>query len=272
MTSTRKKIPLNVETSVLTKSRRRCCLCVHVDGDWNAKLGQIAHLDQDPSNNAVDNLAFLCLKHHSTYDSKASQHKNFTEAEVKHWRDELCRALTKLLTPTLSTPLPIPGAARADELRARDLETIKTALRTIHWPTLDNHIQELPLLIFDPIFHFWEGFNGVVSSSLFHIYDSSIASSIRELHRQWSVTVSFGIHYMPKGNGSYIFANLGHRPLTDEEERDWERIRKAALALTGVKRRLLDRIRRVFKEVDIEELSNEAWSEYSAYQNRFSVE
>ena len=269
MTPARKKIPLNAESSVLTKSRRRCCLCAHVDGDWSAKLGQIAHLDQDPSNNTVGNLAFLCLQHHSTYDSKTSQHKNFTEAEVRHWRDELYRALTTLPTPMLPNLLPISGA-RADERRARDLENIKTALRSIHWPSLDNHIQELPLLIFDPIFHFWEGFNGVVSSSLFHIYDSSAANAIRELHRQWSVTVSFGIHYMPKGNGSYIFANPDHRPLTDQEERDWEKIRKAALALANAKRILLDHIRRAFEEVDIEKLSNEAWSEYSAFQNRFS--
>jgi hypothetical protein len=150
-------------------------------------------------------------------------------------------------------------------------ETIKTVLRTIHWPTLDNHIQELPLLVFDPIFHFWEGFNGVVTSSLFHIYDPVLASEIQRLHRQWGVTVSFGIHYMPKGNGSYIFVNPGHRPLTSEQERDWERIQKAALALTDVKKKLLDHIRRAFEEVDIERLSNEAWSEYLAFQNRFSL-
>ena len=270
MTAARKKIPLNAETVVLTASRRRCCLCAYLDEDWNAKLGQIAHLDQDPSNNASDNLAFLCFMHHSIYDSKASQHKNFTILEVKHWRDELCRALTELPTPTLSTPLLISGRARTDEYRARDLETIKTVLRSIHWPTLDNHIQELPLLIYDPIFHFWEGFNGVISSSLYHIYDSSIASAIQELHRQWSVTVSLGIHYMPKGNGSYIFANPGHRPLTHEEERDWGRIQKASVALAKVKGRLLGHIRRAFGELDIDKLSSEAWREYSAFQNRFS--
>lgn len=227
-------------------------------------------MDQDPSNNAADNLAFLCLTHHSTYDSKASQHKNFTLLEVKHWRDELCRALAEIPVPTLSGSPPITGTGRADERRARDLETIKAVLRSIHWPTLDNHIQELPLHIYDPIFHFWEGFNGVVSSSLFHIYDSSAASAIRELYRQWSITVSFGIHYMPKGNGSYIFANPDHRPPTREEEIDWEKIRKAAVALANAKRRFLSRIRRVFEEVDIEKLSDEAWSEYSAFQNRFS--
>jgi len=215
-------------------------------------------------------LAFLCLAHHSQYDTKASQHKNFTEAEVKHWRGELYRALAQLTPPALSNLLQKPRATGADERRKRDLEAVKTALRTIHWPTLDNHIRELPLLVFDPIFHFWEGFNGVVSGSLFHIYDSSLASEIRRLHRQWAVTVSLGIHYMPKGNGSYIFANPGHRPFTNEQERDWERIRKAALALTDSKQRLLDHIRRGFQEVDIERLSNDAWRDYLAFQNRFS--
>ncbi len=242
MTVARKRIPPKVETAVLLKSRRRCCLCVHIDDDCSAKFGQIAHLDRDPSNDAEDNLAFLCLVHHTTYDSKASQHKNFTVAEVKHWREELYRALAQLSPPTISNPLQRSRATQEGERRKRDLETLKTLLRTIHWPTLDNHIQELPLLVFDPIFHFWEGFNGVVSGSLFHVYDSSLASEIQRLHLQWGVTVSFGIHYMPKGNGSYIFANPGHRPFTTEQERDWERIRKAALALTDVKKGLLDLI------------------------------
>jgi len=270
MTAARKKIPPKVEALFRVKSRRRCCLCVHVDGDSKVKRGQIAHLDQNPSNNAEDNLAFLCFPHHSDYDSKASQHKNFTEEEVKHWRQELYRALAQLPTPAVSIPLPESRAAQADECRNRDLETINTVLRTIHWPTLDLHIQELPLLVFDPIFHFWEGFNGVISSSLFHIYDSSLASEIHELHRQWGVTVSQGVHYMPKGNESYIFADPSHGPFTSEEERDWRRIQKAALALTVVKKQLLDHIRRSYQEVDIEKLSSEAWSEYVAFQNQFS--
>ena len=155
--------------------------------------------------------------------------------------------------------------------RKRDLETVKTVLRTIHWPTPDNHIEGLPDQMDNSIFHFWEGFNSLVSGSLFHIYNPELRSEIQELHRQWSTTVSFGIHYMPRGDGSYRFENPSHPPLTGEQERDWERILKAALALTDAKKRLLDHVRRDFEEVDITKLSNEAWRDYLVFQKRFSL-
>ena len=78
-----------VEARVLTRSARRCCLCFYLMHDLNPKEGQIAHLDHDPTNSAEDNLAFLCLAHHSLYDSRTSQHKNYTIREVKEAREAL---------------------------------------------------------------------------------------------------------------------------------------------------------------------------------------
>lgn len=91
----RKRIPIEVETAVLTKSARRCTLCFLLSGDLNEKHGQIAHIDQDPSNYALDNLAFMCLEHHSLYDSRTSQHKNYTIAEVKAGRVQLYEAIAQ---------------------------------------------------------------------------------------------------------------------------------------------------------------------------------
>jgi len=93
-----------IETRVLTQSARRCCLCFYIDQDLSEKEGQIAHLDQDPANGSEDNLAFLCLKHHSRYDSKTSQHKNYTIHEVKAHRAALREALANVTAaPALPT-------------------------------------------------------------------------------------------------------------------------------------------------------------------------
>ena len=78
-----------VEAHVLMRSARRCCLCLYLKRDFSEKEGQIAHLDHDKSNGAEDNLAFLCLPHHSLYDSRTSQHKNYTILEAKAARDRL---------------------------------------------------------------------------------------------------------------------------------------------------------------------------------------
>jgi hypothetical protein len=71
------------EAAVLGKAARRCVLCFALDGNLDEQHGQIAHLDRDRSNSAEGNLAFMCLKHHSIYDSTTRQHKNYTIEEVK---------------------------------------------------------------------------------------------------------------------------------------------------------------------------------------------
>jgi len=85
----RKKIPRNIETAVLAQSARRCTLCFCLNGDLSEKIGQIAHLDEDRTNDSEDNLAWMCRVHHSLYDSKTSQHKNYTIDEVKAARAKL---------------------------------------------------------------------------------------------------------------------------------------------------------------------------------------
>ena len=91
----RQPIPKSVETQVLTKSLRRCCLCYGLNGEISQKEGQIAHLDQDRSNHRPDNLAWLCFAHHDSYDSQRSQGKGFTEREVKTYREQLWGAIAQ---------------------------------------------------------------------------------------------------------------------------------------------------------------------------------
>src|SRR5947207_954201 len=87
-------MPENVETEVLVKCRRRCCICFGLKQDYCEKQGQIAHLDHDPGNNDPDNLAFLCFDHHDRYDSRTSQSKGLTAKEVRAYREKLWDAAT----------------------------------------------------------------------------------------------------------------------------------------------------------------------------------
>jgi hypothetical protein len=94
----RKPLPKNIETTVLIRSRRRCCICFGLDRDTRLKSGQIAHLDKNSGNHAEANLAFLCFDHHDEYDSISSQRKNFTIGEVKAFREELRATINKAFT------------------------------------------------------------------------------------------------------------------------------------------------------------------------------
>ncbi|MBA4422972.1 MAG: hypothetical protein C0390_07695 [Syntrophus sp. (in: bacteria)] len=96
----RKQTSPDAVVDVMTVCRRRCCLCFGLRADTNEKKGQIAHLDRDPSNNEVDNLAFLCLDHHDQYDSRTSQSKGLTIDEVKRYRTELLAFVARTIPPS----------------------------------------------------------------------------------------------------------------------------------------------------------------------------
>lgn len=98
----RKSIPTSTQTDLFIQSARRCCICFGLNHDYNVKQGQIAHLDHNPSNNDIDNLAFLCLDHHDNYDSKTKQSKNFTIHEVKSHRQTLYSAVSDFKTQAYS--------------------------------------------------------------------------------------------------------------------------------------------------------------------------
>jgi len=85
----RRRIPPQIEESVLVLSRRRCCLCYGLNRDLGIKPGQIAHLDGRNDNNDLDNLAFMCFEHHDQYDSRTSQSKGLTPQEARRFRKEL---------------------------------------------------------------------------------------------------------------------------------------------------------------------------------------
>ena len=264
----RKTTPKDIETNVLRRSNRRCALCFHLDYDSDEKEGQIAHLDEDPSNYAEDNLAFLCLRHHTLYDSKTSQHKNYTITEVKAWRDDLYKKIEEMRAKNLASS----GNSSTNDTtrlhRQRDLEMLTSLLQTIHWPTLDEHVEGLPYVVVDPIFHFWEGFNAFFQSSLFHLYDSQLRSEVSALHSSWNETVSYGHHYRKILNGNYVFDNPDHRPFSREQDRDWQAIEQAARRLRTAKQNLLDHIRREYAEIDLAKLSGKAWKEFGEYRTQ----
>jgi len=93
-TMARKKVPLDVEKEVLVRSRRRCAICFGLNRDTTIRQGQIAHLDGRNSNNDSENLVFLCFNHHDLLDSRTSQSKGFSLAEVREYRQELHVAIS----------------------------------------------------------------------------------------------------------------------------------------------------------------------------------
>lgn len=91
----RKPISQTTQASILVESRRRCALCFHFDDDLAVKVGQLAHIDRDPTNAAEVNLVFLCLNHHNEYDSRPSQAKGLQPQELAEAKRQLQRAIAE---------------------------------------------------------------------------------------------------------------------------------------------------------------------------------
>lgn len=119
MVGRRKRVRPQVESEVLVESRRRCALCFGLEQDSRRKSGQIAHVDRDSSNGAKENLAYLCLEHHNEYDSRQSQAKSFTPAELTRYRGELLAAVEagKLQAPDTVKARAPRGAATTSKVR-----------------------------------------------------------------------------------------------------------------------------------------------------------
>lgn len=153
----RKSTPKNVETEVLTKCRRRCCLCFYINGNYDEVRGQIAHIDHNPSNADTDNLVFLCLEHHDQYDSKTSQSKGLTTEEVKLYRNQLHK---DVLTISPQEP-PQPVQAAALRVGANPTRKGKTQLAQIQIENTSKHAVRVTSW-----YYMWREFKGESSGAV----------------------------------------------------------------------------------------------------------
>lgn len=82
MAKARQKIPDELATKVLYQSDRTCCIC-RLPG----RKIEIHHIDGDPSNNKIDNLAVLCKDCHSEAHSTQAFARNLTPALVQKYNE-----------------------------------------------------------------------------------------------------------------------------------------------------------------------------------------
>ena len=79
---TRIQIPNDISNEVLKLSDMTCCVCRD-----RKKYVQIHHIDENPANNTIDNLAVLCLQCH-TNTMKGGFGKILNKDLIIRYRDE----------------------------------------------------------------------------------------------------------------------------------------------------------------------------------------
>ena len=81
MAKKRTKTPKEIENQVLSLSNNRCCIC-------QTPFIQFHHIDENPSNHNIDNIAPLCPNCHTQAHSKARMTVNLSPERIISLRDK----------------------------------------------------------------------------------------------------------------------------------------------------------------------------------------
>ena len=190
----------------------------------------------------------------------------------KNLKNLMETAIQAVIEKNPKTPEQLRGLLSDRIQHARDVESLKWLLSQMHVPTIDDHIQGLPRYIREKIFWFWESFHGVVTNSLFHLYDPVLEEAVCKLFHHWKITLAFcGRYHDAPGGKTHVFTNLGDAPLDSDQEIDWNSIKQSAAEMNSALQKILARVRQYYLEVDINETNSKAWNDYRASLKEVSI-
>ncbi len=180
-------------------------------------------------------------------------------------RKNLVDLLSTALVAVIKNNPEKPNSAESPEQkkRNRDIKNLNWVLSTLHLPTLDEYALNCSHVKTNKALYFWEGFNGVMNSSLFHLYNQKLSNLFRSYHQAFYETVRHDEFYCPNIDGSaYIFTNTDARPMSRRQKSVYKTITQAAHTMTNVMQEILEEIRTNYIEVSIDETNRKAWRNY----------
>lgn len=189
------------------------------------------------------------------------------ETDLKAEKEKLTKlleiAIKAVIEKNPKTPVELRGLSHEKLEHNHDVENLEWLMSQVHIPTLDSHISELPRVIDDRIFFFWEGFKGVFISSLFSLYDQTMYAALNVLFDSWHTTLNFANFYKETPNGRrHVFSNPGDAPLNSEQQFAWDDIEKAQFEMAKALKNILSRLRENYIEVNLHNTNLKAWDEY----------
>ncbi len=90
MNGVRTPVPDAISAEVMFQHDRTCCVC----RDRGLAV-QIHHIDENPSNHAINNLAVLCLEHHEETQIRGGFAKKLKAADIIRFRDDWVRRVSE---------------------------------------------------------------------------------------------------------------------------------------------------------------------------------
>ena len=164
-------------------------------------------------------------------------------------------------------PAELKGLTREKIEHDHDVENMTWLMRSLHLPTLDQHILDLPYAISDRAIWFFENFRGVVANSLFSLYDPVLRGAVDTLFQAWTRALSHDEQYHDTPSGRlHVFSNPGDMPLPAERQAAWDEVDGARREMMQALVTILDRLRAAYLEVSIHKTNAKAWKDYLTFQ------
>ncbi len=181
-------------------------------------------------------------------------------------KDSQWRYKAKLQHPEYRAEAPDAEASKVK--RERDIETLMQLFSQLHTGVTDRFLDEAAYgyVLYDFSTIFWEGFNAVVSSANFYLYDETAWQMIRDFHASVAVVLSFD-RWMsltgPRDKLKWDERYISH----PEWHRDLEVFREHAALADSAYRKLYAYIREKYLEVDFKKTNAAAWEDYKKYRS-----
>lgn len=181
--------------------------------------------------------------------------------------DILKAAIGAVIAKNPKRPAELRGLSPEKIRHDHDVENMTWLMNSLHLPTLDQLIQELPHMITNRSIWFFENFKGVVANSLFSLYDKGLDDAVGRLYRAWATVLSHDGQYHELRSGTaHVFHNPGDMPLSPSREAIWKEIDAARYEMRRMLDFILDRLRSSYIEISIHKTNKRAFDDYIAFR------
>ena len=141
----RTPIPDDISAEVMFQHDRTCCVCCEP-----GKAVQIHHIDENPTNHDLDNLAVLCLQHHEETQVRGGFGRKLRAPEIRRHREDWLRRVAMRRSDAdkiiLERTTAIPPTINAGPWSSPSDEALATILNTLPDIYADIYKRAAPLL------------------------------------------------------------------------------------------------------------------------------
>lgn len=178
-------------------------------------------------------------------------------------------AIKAVLDKNPKRPSELKGITREKIEHNHDVENMRWLMESLHLPTLQQHIEELPHAISDKAIWFFENFRGVVANSLFSVYDPVLEEAVNKLYGGWLRALAHDNQYHNTPSGKvHVFSNPGDMPLSGNQQKAWDEIDAGRRDMAQGLATILDRLRADYIEISILKTNAKAWKDYVDFQRK----